>query len=342
VRFTEGLASRAMAQTSPPCPRSATHWGVALSGLIGFAVAFDFVYVVRPFANPVYSALVMMPILAAFVFAGDFIWGRLYQRPSTGLNFSRWRPSWRRSVVKFVGLVGSVGFIAALYALFPEYYGDFYAAYFHALGLALPILFALAVPYIYWVDAAMVAPEDGLWQAGCFVLCQFGRVNFAALWQHTLGWLVKGFFLPLMFVYFCGDLGTVLAQEGSIVGNFKAFYDFSYILLYFVDVCYSTTGYVFSLRLFDTHLRSSEPTLLGWSAALLCYEPFWSLIGSRYLAYDTAHPWGDFLYGDQTLYAVWGSVILALILVYVWATIMFGCRFSNLTHRGIITRAVCI
>jgi protein-S-isoprenylcysteine O-methyltransferase Ste14 len=37
------------------------------------------------------------------------------------------------------------------------------------------------------------------------------------------------------------------------------------------------------------------------------------------------------------LYALWGSLILVLVVIYVWATIAFGARFSNLTHRGIIT-----
>ena len=30
-------------------------------------------------------------------------------------------------------------------------------------------------------------------------------------------------------------------------------------------------------------------------------------------------------------------MILLLVVVYVWSTIAFGARFSNLTHRGIIT-----
>src|SRR5262249_38815160 len=34
---------------------------------------------------------------------------------------------------------------------------------------------------------------------------------------------------------------------------------------------------------------------------------------------------------------IWGSLILVLVVIYVWATIAFGGRFSNLTHRGIIT-----
>jgi protein-S-isoprenylcysteine O-methyltransferase Ste14 len=34
---------------------------------------------------------------------------------------------------------------------------------------------------------------------------------------------------------------------------------------------------------------------------------------------------------------LWGSGILFLVFVYVWSTAAFGLRFSNLTHRGIIT-----
>ena len=34
---------------------------------------------------------------------------------------------------------------------------------------------------------------------------------------------------------------------------------------------------------------------------------------------------------------IWSIGILALTVIYVWATVMFGARFSNLTHRGIIT-----
>jgi protein-S-isoprenylcysteine O-methyltransferase Ste14 len=33
----------------------------------------------------------------------------------------------------------------------------------------------------------------------------------------------------------------------------------------------------------------------------------------------------------------WGCAILACVAVYAWATISFGVRFSNLSHRGVIT-----
>jgi protein-S-isoprenylcysteine O-methyltransferase Ste14 len=77
--------------------------------------------------------------------------------------------------------------------------------------------------------------------------------------------------------------------------------------------------------------------MLGWAVALVCYDPFWSVIGNHYLNYETPYKWGAWLEQYPVLYVVWGSSILLLVFIYVWATISFGARFSNLTHRGIIT-----
>ncbi|MBK6974164.1 MAG: DUF1295 domain-containing protein [Sterolibacteriaceae bacterium] len=43
------------------------------------------------------------------------------------------------------------------------------------------------------------------------------------------------------------------------------------------------------------------------------------------------------LWNEPLVYGIWGTTILLLTGVYVWATVIFGGRFSNLTHRGIIT-----
>jgi len=77
--------------------------------------------------------------------------------------------------------------------------------------------------------------------------------------------------------------------------------------------------------------------VLGWITALVCYEPFWALIGGQYLAYDTGRGWEEWFGRTPWLYGIWGCLILLLVAVYVWSTIAFGARFSNLTHRGIIT-----
>ena len=87
----------------------------------------------------------------------------------------------------------------------------------------------------------------------------------------------------------------------------------------------------------DSHVRSTEPSALGWVVALMCYEPISRGLWPAWFAYDAGRPWGHWLAGSPLLYQAWGLLILLLTAVYAWATVSFGLRFSNLTHRGIIT-----
>lgn len=321
-----------------PLPQSATHGMVGAVGLAAFLLGLVIIRIDRPFGdNVVHGALFIIAITALAIFLIDLFWQKVYRRPSTGMDFTLDRPSWSRALVKFAGLLGSLGFIALGYWLFPEYHGTFYSRYFEMLRIIVPPLVVLALPYLYLVDRRMSRPLDGYWHMGKLVTLQWEAVNRQILGQHLLGWLIKGFFLPLMFTYMCNDLGKFLAYDFTQLVSFKFWFDFLYDTLYFIDVGLVSMGYLMSLRLTDTHLRSAEPTALGWIAALLCYEPFWSLIGRQYLAYDTNFKWGTWLWNTPLLYGLWGCLILLLVGTYVWATVAFGARFSNLTHRGIIT-----
>jgi hypothetical protein len=323
---------------SEDCPPSATHGLVAFGGLLGLVGGVVLLRVLHPFQNVAYSGLVVMACVAVGIFGPDLFWQKVQWRALT----PEARPGdWGRVWTKFAGLLLSVGVIASLYWLFPEYYRNeaFYRNYWSMLRIVLPVWLVLAVPYLFWVDCHMPEPHDAYWQAGCLVTLRWRDVRPAVLGQHLLGWLVKGFFLPLMFVYMCGDLAPLLAYDAaSVTRSFKAFYDCSYLALYFVDVGLTSVTYLVSLRLTDTHVRSAEPTLLGWLLALVCYQPFYSFISSQYLDYESVgRPWEAWIGGHPYLYAFWGGMILASLLIYVWATVAFGGRFSNLTHRGIIT-----
>ncbi len=76
-------------------------------------------------------------------------------------------------------------------------------------------------------------------------------------------------------------------------------------------------------------------------AALICYPPFILMNNGGPLDY---HPgtagetgWVHWLQGYPLLTAFWGAWLVFLTGVYAWATVAFGFRFSNLTHRGILT-----
>ncbi|MGA8706641.1 MAG: isoprenylcysteine carboxylmethyltransferase family protein [Steroidobacteraceae bacterium] len=330
-------ARRARGRSGPQsggCPASATHSVVAWSGVICMLLAvtwLNFVPVVHVLPH---QALIVMAAAAFGVFAPDLLWQKVQRRMLSAQNPG----DWARSLTKLLGLAGSLGCIALLYWLFPEYAAQgFYANFWEAMRTLLPLWAIAAVPYIYWVDQRLAEPRDALWQMGRLLLGQWQDVSGAVVWQHLLGWLVKGYYLPLMFTYFCGNLDKLLHYDLTLLVDFKGYYDWAYFTLYFIDVALVSMTYLMSLKLTDTHIRSAEPTCFGWLVALICYEPFWSVIGNQYLGYGSNREWGYWFGSSPTLYALWGSVILLLVVIYVWATIAFGGRFSNLTHRGIIT-----
>ncbi len=293
----------------------------------------------RPFAGIVPAALGLMALTALGVYGPELAWHRVWRQPGAALVRQPPQGSWGRTLTKFAGLLVSMGAVAAGYGLFPEYANGaaFYGNYWTLLRTILPVWLLLALPYLYWVDARMTQPEDNLWHFGRLVTGRGTGGDGHAIRQHLLGWMIKGFFLPLMFAYLCRDLGTLYGYSAARLGTFKGVYDFLYFFLFFMDVGLVSMTYLLSFRVTDTHLRSSEPTLLGWVVALACYDPFWGLIGGQYLSYQSGLVWGDWLGRQPWLYALWGTSILVLVGIYVWATVSFGGRFSNLTHRGIIT-----
>jgi hypothetical protein len=296
------------------------------------------VWVWTPFQDIAHRALVVMACTALGVFVPDLLWQHVDRRALVPAARAASR-SWPRVLTKFAGLLGSVGFVALLYRLFPEYRGQpsFYAHYWAALAVLLPIWAVLALPYLYMVDRRLARPEDSLWQMGRLVCCRWRGLSGRVIGQHLLGWLVKGYFLPLMFTYFCDNLDQFLNYDRHRLSNFIGVFDWAFFTLYFIDVGLVSMTYLMSLKLTDTHIRSTEPTMLGWAAALVCYEPFWSQINNLYIAYDPGRDWRAWLGGSPWLLNSWAAVILVLVAIYLWSTVAFGGRFSNLTHRGIIT-----
>jgi protein-S-isoprenylcysteine O-methyltransferase Ste14 len=91
----------------------------------------------------------------------------------------------------------------------------------------------------------------------------------------------------------------------------------------------------------DAHIRSANPYAAGWTAALICYPPFTLMAPGGPLDY---HPgtlgeggWSYWLDGYPLLMTLVAFAMVSLTAIYAWATVAFGIRFSNLTHRGILT-----
>jgi protein-S-isoprenylcysteine O-methyltransferase Ste14 len=144
-----------------------------------------------------------------------------------------------------------------------------------------------------------------------------------------------------MFVWLNNSTNNVVHFDLSSANwNNLRLYDFLYDFIFFIDLLFTTVGYAACFKPLDTHIRTAEPSFLGWGVALFCYEPFFSGMFERnYVKYGGSYAFGGwpFLQEHPNLRWVWAFTIIALITIYVLATVAFGIRFSNLTHRGILT-----
>jgi len=284
--------------------------------------------------DPLAAVLLLGGAYALPIMALEAIW---LQREPTPPGPGGEDTDYRRVPVKLLGLLLTLGLFAALYWMLPEYRGSFYDRYYEALRGVIPWGVLLAVPYFFWMEKRG-SGRDAYWQMGRLALLRPHDTVPSEIAQHLLAWGVKFFFLPLMFTYMADKV--VFFREfdfGTVFDSFKDFFDFVYGSLFYIDLLVACAGYACTFRIADTHIRSTEPTFLGWFVALMCYQPFWSFFSAQYLEYHPGRGWGYWFTDTPQLYMLWGSAILVLVAIFAWATLSFGLRFSNLTHRGIIT-----
>jgi hypothetical protein len=321
-------------------PRSATNFALSLLAMV---VGLALVWVMAPWNQAGWTHILpyapLMPCIGIILVISLAEWWAPGLRAArTGaLSPKALRPiKIGRVCIRLYGFIATLAVIAFVYWLLPEYHGDFYAPYWLFLRTLAPA--ALLVPlYFLWTDSRSAESHDEYYEFGRVFLGRWRTADWPLIGRHLLGWTVKAFFLPLMTVYLGSELRSLYGALQSAAPATMPIYQVFYHLSYAVDLLYCVVGYTATLRLFDTQIRSVEPTVAGWLVALICYQPFYSVIGRFYLQYDDNTYWDNWLQAWPTLRAVWGALIIVLACTYALCTVSFGLRFSNLTNRGIIT-----
>jgi isoprenylcysteine carboxyl methyltransferase (ICMT) family protein YpbQ len=326
-------------EKSATLPRSCTNMAINLTGLTGFFAAL-IAFSLLPQVTAASRAVICILALVVPIAALEIAFLKNHRRGSTGLDFTKPQViDGKRVAVKLVGLYGTITTIAVVYWLLPLYHETFFQPFWQTTAYGLPIIMILAVPYFLVLDRYMIDPEDAYYHAGLAFLGQRSITAGTNLRQFALGWTVKGFFLPLMFVYLTESISFLLDYDRAWLGaSFIGFYEFAWNVTLAIDLVFVCTGYILTLRVLDSHIRTTEPTLTGWLPTIICYYPFWALLYASYFAYDNdGLTWGGLLATHSVLQVFWGSAILVLMVIYALASTAFGLRFSNLTHRGILT-----
>lgn len=323
-----------LARRETPPKSISSAWTVGCT-LAGAAVGCAIVFWLRPDLDGRISALLLM---ACVFIPGAMVEMFVSLAPeSAGIDFT-WRAiSWSRVTRKIVALWVIFAAIYVAYASFPVYQGKTYDNLHWLVTNFGLLLLVVSLPYVVAVDTFQKEPEDALASLGS----QLVSLSFKPTPQeinYLLGWLVKGFFLPLMYCFLIFKLNSLRTIDPDSFSSFRSYlYQLSYESLFFIDGLFGAVGYASTLKLLGTEIRSTEPTLKGWVVALVCYDPFWRVVGATYISYAHSRPWGKLLEDWPTLYTIWGLAIVLLVFIYAFSTVMFGIRFSNLTNRGIIT-----
>ena len=317
-----------------------------IAGVLGIGGAFS---ETRGVLSGPYAALAAMLFTAVPMALWSVLVDKVHLRPSTGIDWSLKRPlaeSLPVSVVKLCGLWATWALLAAFYGLARWYWVGQYLFAMEVLTFAILPLVILSVPYVIWLDRHLVEPRDATFQFGAFVLGGgvIGREQWdgAAIAKHWRAWAIKGFFGAFMIsILPPGFAQIVEADPVQLIGNPVEFVLLLVALLFVIDVQIGTVGYLLTLRPLDSHIRSGNPFLAGWLAALLCYPPFvWGIIGpnDQVLSYECGTPgWAHWFADNNTILWAWGGFLVVLTGIYAWATVVFGIRFSNLTYRGVLT-----
>ncbi len=338
--------------SADPRPPSDVSAGVGLCGLAGlFAwllICRNWAVVASALGIPGPRAPLSGPYaaLAALVFSGGamVLWSlladKVHRRPSTSIAWDRPRPLGQIvdvSITKIAGLWATWALIGFAYCIARWYWQGPYLFAMEVIGAAAVPLFLLSIPYVLWLDRVLENPRDGAWHFGAMLI---GREPFdpGQVRAHWRAWLVKGFFCAFMLsILPPGWAALVTLDPAEVAASPVMLARWLTELLFLIDVQIAMVGYLLTLRPLDAHIRSANPHLGGWVAALICYPPFILMNNGGPLDYHfgTAD-WATWFHHPALLWG-WAVLLVGLTAIYAWATVAFGLRFSNLTWRGTIT-----
>ncbi len=315
-------------------------WIVICRNWAGVADALDIPGPRAPLSGP-YASLATLLFTSVPMVLWSLLVDKVHRRASTGIDWSR-RPAQGSllfvSLTKIAGLWATWAMIGFLYCVARWYWDGDYLFAMQVLGVCIVPMVLLSVPYVVWLDRYLVEPRDGAWHFGAMLIGREAH-DPEMVKAHLRSWAVKGFFTAFMTSILPGGFGFVVNLDLSgVTGDPVRLASGLIELLFVVDVQLAMVGYLLTFRPLDAHIRSANPHLAGWLAALICYPPLILMGDGGPLSYHFAtSDWGFWLADYPLLLWVWGGLLVFLTGVYAWATMIFGLRFSNLTYRGVLT-----
>jgi protein-S-isoprenylcysteine O-methyltransferase Ste14 len=339
----------------PQRPQSDISAGVGLIGVIGL-----FVWVVicrnwavvapalsipgprEPLSGP-NAAVLTLVFTSLPMIAWSLLVDKVHRRTSTGIDWTgkrSLRQTLDLSLTKLAGFWATWAGIGFFYCVGRWYWTGPYVFAMEVIGTFAVPLFLLSIPYVLWLDRYLVEPRDAAWHFGAMLTGRDGWDGEQVV-RHWRAWAIKGFFGAFMISILPPGFAMVVTTDyAALLHDPARLGQTLFETLFLIDVQIGTVGYLLTFRPLDAHIRSGNPLLAGWVAALLCYPPLvWGTLGrADVMGYTSGTAdWTHWLAGYPLMLWIWAALLVFLTAVYAWATVAFGIRFSNLTYRGVLT-----
>ncbi len=165
-------------------------------------------------------------------------------------------------------------------------------------------------------------------------------------WDHEiktaiLSTLVKAFYIPIMIAFTISPLERLIkdvqaVEKGLLKLTFENTYYMVLVSIFLIDTSLYLFGYMFESVWLRSEIKSVEPTLLGWVAALSTYPPFNSLTGQI----SPMASGSDIMLANQSEMFRHSIMLMIFVfdIIFVSASVALFTKASNLTNRGIVSR----
>lgn len=157
--------------------------------------------------------------------------------------------------------------------------------------------------------------------------------------QALLYLLLKLFFLPIMANIVASNIQGLMVtaravQTGILQVSADLIYQVWFNAIFLIDGAIFAFGYLFAADWLGNKIKSVDPTMLGWVAALSTYPPFNGVTGTFIPMIKQAFP--ALSAAPEIIYFL-GFLVLVCHTMFVVASLSLGTRASNLTSRGVVS-----
>lgn len=251
----------------------------------------------------------------------------------------------KSAALKWVGSMTGLVVVLFFWWALQEYqraqYFPLFAVLPHALMITPPIMF-LTHLYTEW----RLGPSGGDGKdLGLFTLLRWKEAKWDGIRDELLTWFIKGFFFAINFCELPKTLKAFRGREDMILQMpWPQLQPMIVLVIYALIIAAIMPGYLFSARIFGTHIRRISDTWFAYIVTLICYAPLVGGVFGRWANYhpvtpepEWMKPWVSQFHSNEILLYTIGGIIILSELVHYWGEAIFGARSSNLCNRGIIT-----